>query len=71
VVPYEGQWGIIFAGGETPSLLFETRDEAIHEASLMAKNQNSEIVIHDDDGSINSALDQHTKGDTSESTPRR
>lgn len=61
VVPNpEGGWSVKKGGSEKASKNFETKDPAIDYARKISRNQNSELIIHKKDGSIQNP-DSHGK----------
>lgn len=52
VVPSNGKWGVRTEGSEKLSSLSNTQIEAIEKARTIAKNQESELFIHGEDGKI-------------------
>lgn len=59
VVPNpKGGWDIKKSGGERSSGHFNTKKEAIDRARQISQNQDSELVIHNKDGTI-SQKDSH------------
>jgi hypothetical protein len=47
-----GGWNVIGEGNSKPTVIKETQKEAINTAITIAKNQQSEVVIHGVDGKI-------------------
>lgn len=47
-----GGWNVLGAGNTKPSHILPTKQEAISVASGIAKNQQSEMIIHGIDGKI-------------------
>ena len=52
VVPKDGNWAIKGAGNEKATKVVETQKEAIEIAKKIAKNQESEMLIHNKKGQI-------------------
>jgi hypothetical protein len=52
VVPNEHGWGIRGEGNTRLTGIFQTQVEAIHAATTIAQNQNSELFIHGRNGQI-------------------
>ncbi len=52
VVPNGKGWGVRGEGKERLTAITRTQQEAIQKAIEIAKNQNSEVVIHGRDGKI-------------------
>ena len=52
VVPKDGKWAVKGEGNEKYTKLFETQKEAIDYAKGIAKNQNSDVVVHRKNGQI-------------------
>lgn len=52
VVPVNGDWGIKDEGNNRLTSIFYTQSEAIKTGQEIAKNQNSELIIHGRDGRI-------------------
>lgn len=52
VVPHDDKWAVRGAGNERATSLHSTQQEAIDAAREIARNQQSELVIHRPDGRI-------------------
>lgn len=53
VTPHpDGGWQVIGAGNKRPTARTDTQAEAINKAREIAKNQQSEVVIHNRQGQI-------------------
>ena len=52
VVPHEDGWAVKGEGNEQASFVFETKEEAVDKGREIAMNQNSELLIHNLDGTI-------------------
>jgi len=52
VVPHEGKWAVRGEGNERVTEVFGTQREAIDRAREIARNQDSELLIHGEDGRI-------------------
>ena len=52
VVPHEDGWAVKKAGASRATIVTETQQEAITKAVEIAKNQETELMIHDRDGKI-------------------
>ncbi len=52
VTPKSDLWQVIGSGNSKPTKLFNTQKEAISYGREIAKNQNSELVIHNKHGKI-------------------
>lgn len=52
VVPHNGQWAIMGEGNSKATKVTSTQEEAICVAKQIAKNNNSELIIHRPDGRI-------------------
>lgn len=52
VVPHNEKWGVKGAGNEKVTKIVDTQKQAIEIAKEIAKNQNSEVVIHRPNGQI-------------------
>ncbi len=52
VVPRNNQWGVVGAGNERATRVVSTQKEAIQIATDIAKNNQSEVVIHRQNGRI-------------------
>jgi len=52
VVPSKGKWAVRGAGNTKHTSMHETQSAAIEHARKIAKNQQSELVIHRRDGRI-------------------
>lgn len=52
VVPRDGQWAVKGAGNTKATRVVETQKEAITIAKQIARNQESELIIHRPNGQI-------------------
>ena len=52
VVPHSEGWAVKPAGGQRASSVHETQAEAIEQGREIARNQQSELLIHGRDGRI-------------------
>ena len=52
VVPRDGKWGVRKTGADRITRSFDTQREAIEAARKIARNQETELYIHDRDGRI-------------------
>ena len=52
VVPHQGDWAVKGSGNEKVTRVFETQHQAIDYAQQIAKNQQSEMFIHNRQGQI-------------------
>jgi hypothetical protein len=52
IVPHGGGWAILGAGNEKVTRQFETQREAIEHGRQIAINQQSELIIHNQEGRI-------------------
>lgn len=52
VVPTEKGWGVRGEGNNKVTQTFDTQKEAIDKARTIAKNQQSELIIHNKEGEI-------------------
>lgn len=52
VVPHSDGWAVKRSGGEKPSSVHTTQQDAIDKARDIARNQNSELFIHGRNGRI-------------------
>lgn len=52
VTPANGMWQVKGAGNEKATKLFDTQKEAISYGRVIAKNQKSELVVHNAKGRI-------------------
>ncbi len=52
VVPHSDGWAVKPEGGEKPSSVHPTQQEAIDRGREIARNQKSEVIIHRPDGRI-------------------
>jgi hypothetical protein len=52
VVPYNGKWGVRGAGKSKVTKTANTQQEAINTAREIAKNQQSEMIVHRPNGQI-------------------
>jgi len=48
----DGRWKVIGAGNSKATKIFDTQAEAIERARQIAKNQQSELVVHNQKGQI-------------------
>lgn len=56
VVPHEGKWAVKKEHSSHISKIFDSRQEAIDRAKEIAKNQDSYVVIHKTDGTIQDTI---------------
>lgn len=52
IVPHSQGWAVKSEGSSKPSRVFKTQSEAIAKGTEIAKNQQSEIFIHNQKGQI-------------------
>jgi uncharacterized protein YdaT len=52
VVPHQGKWAVKGEGNQKNTLITDTQEQAIAKAREIAKNQESELLIHGRDGAI-------------------
>ncbi len=52
VVPHDGAWAVRGAGNSRATSVHDTQAEAINVAREIARNQQSELLIHGRDGQI-------------------
>lgn len=52
VIPKDGSWQVKRAGSSKPTQIFDTKKEAIINATEIAKNQGSELLIYNKQGMI-------------------
>ena len=52
IVPHPGGWAVKSEGSSRASRVFETQKEAIAKGTEIAKNQQSELFIHNRQGQI-------------------
>lgn len=52
VVPSNGKWGVKGAGNQKNTVVTRTQEQAIKKATVIAKNQQSELIIHGRNGRI-------------------
>ena len=52
VVPRNGKWAIRRSGSDKATKIFDTQKEAIVQGRRIARNQGTELYIHDRDGRI-------------------
>jgi hypothetical protein len=52
VVPYKGQWAVKGEGNSRATKITSTQNNAIEVAKGIAKNNNSELIIHRPNGRI-------------------
>lgn len=52
VVPHKGDWAVKGEGNTRATAVFERQSQAIDVARTIARNQQSELVIHGRDGAI-------------------
>ena len=60
VVPHEGRWAARRPNSGRVSRTFDTQKEAIDQGRGMAQRDNSELIIHRQDGTIRDS-DSHVK----------
>lgn len=56
VVPHEGKWAVKKEHATHASKLFDSKQEAIDRAKEIAKHQDSHVVIHKADGTIEDTI---------------
>lgn len=54
VVPHDGQWGVKGEGNDKMTKVFEKKEDAVKYGREIARNQESELIIHGMDGQIQS-----------------
>jgi len=54
VVPRDNQWAVQGAGASRATGLYDTKREAVERAREIAQNQQTELLIHGQDGKIQS-----------------
>ena len=59
VVPKGDKWAVMGDGNEKATAIFDTQKEAIEKGKEIAKNQESELLIHNKEGEIR---DKHSYG---------
>lgn len=52
VVPHDGDWAVQGAGNSRATSVHETQQEAIQRAREIAQNNQSEVLIHGENGRI-------------------
>lgn len=52
VVPHQGEWAVKGAGNQKATSVHNTQQQAVDAAREIARNQQSELVIHRPDGRI-------------------
>ena len=52
VVPHQGRWAVKGGGNQRATSVYDTQQQAIDAARDIARNQQSELVIHRPDGRI-------------------
>ncbi len=52
VVPHNGNWAVKGAGNTKATSVHQTQAEAIERAKEIAKNQQSELLVHGENGRI-------------------
>lgn len=52
VVPHQGKWAVKGAGNERNTVITNTQQQAIEKARQIAKNQESELLIHGRNGTV-------------------
>ena len=52
VVPSDGDWAVKGAGAKRATAVFDTQQQAINLATRVAKNQGTELFVHDRQGQI-------------------
>lgn len=52
VVPHQGKWAVKGAGNERNTVITNTQQQAIEKARQIARNQESELLIHGRNGTI-------------------
>lgn len=52
VVPREGQWAVVGEGNSRATVVVPTQERAIEKARAIARNQESELLVHGRRGQI-------------------
>lgn len=52
VLPHEKGWAVKTSSAERPSRIFDTKSDAIKEATAMARKKGTVLVVHAKDGTI-------------------
>ena len=52
VVPHNNEWAVKPEGGERASSVHDTQEEAVERATELARNQQSEVLVHGRNGEI-------------------
>lgn len=52
LVPEDGGWALIDQGADTPTHIFETKDEAVSSGRSSAQEKETVLVIHRKDGTV-------------------
>ncbi len=58
VVPHPDGWAVTRPGAQRPSVVKDTKQEAVDKGREISKNQGTELVIHKKDGTIQNS-DSH------------
>lgn len=56
IVYQNGTWAILPDGAEDPVRTFDTRDEALRWAGRSMNHQGVNLVVHNEDGSVNDTI---------------
>jgi hypothetical protein len=54
VVPRDGNWAVQGAGAERATAIYPTKREAVDRGREIAQNQGTELLVHGQDGKIQS-----------------
>lgn len=52
VIPHDDRWAVKPEGGERASSVHDTQEQAVEQATELAKHQQSEVLVHGSDGTI-------------------
>jgi uncharacterized protein YdaT len=52
VVKHDAGWAVKRSGSDRPSVVTDTKQQAVNQGRTISKNQGTELVIHKQDGTI-------------------
>lgn len=59
IMLHDGQWALIPEGAQQPIRVFDSREDALDWAGRSMNHQDANLVIHNEDGTINDTIQPH------------
>lgn len=56
IILHDGKWAIIPEGAREPIRVFNARDDALRWAGRSMNNQSANLIVHNEDGSVNDVI---------------